>query len=197
MVQSKHTPPKKPEIKIEKKPSVFFKEKPIVINITNIEGDESFDESFTVFMRPLKIKEIPILNRITHLQEKDANDEQAAMMLISLAVGTLDVTSEELPMSASGGIVAKFIEYNFPKDENTEAAIEKAKKSKNNIDDCIAFLIEHNHIYSDILEYPIPHFNGFVSILAEKLGTKKKPMNAADAFRKLNIPVKPRSEASK
>jgi hypothetical protein len=185
---------KKPDKKTAGKPESlkrvnadFFQELPITINIED--GD-----SFVVFMRPLKIKEIQILNRVAHLQEKNPGDEQAAMMLVSLVINTLNVSGDEIPVGAASGLVSRMIEYNFPRDQKTED-----KKSKKNIKgdliDCFDFLIAQGHRHSDIMEYTISQFNNFIVIIAERLGIKKKPMDAAEAFRKLGLPVKQRNKA--
>ncbi len=153
------------------------------------DGDEY--ESFTVFMRPLKVKEIQVLNRVTYLQDIDANDQQAAMMLVSLAVRTLNVSSDEVPSAAASGLVGKMIEYNFPKIDNGPG---KKKSKKGGLIDCLDFLILHNHKYSEIMEYPIPLFNDFINTIAERTGAKKKPMDAREAFGKLGIPVRNRGD---
>ena len=157
-----------------------------------MEDDDGNDESFTVFMRPLKVKEIQILNRVTHLQDIDANDQQAAMMLVSLAVRTLNVSSDEMPSAAASGLVGKMIEYNFPKIGNGPG--KKKSKKGGGLIECLDFLITHNHKYSEIMEYPIPLFNNFITTISERLGIKKKPMDAREAFGKLGIPVRNRGD---
>jgi hypothetical protein len=175
--------------KPERKSVDFFQELPITINI---EGSDSF----IVFMRPLKIKEIQILNRVAHLQEKNPSDEQAAMMLVSLAVNTLNVSGSEMPVETTSGLVAQMIKYNFPQDQKTKD--KKLKEdTKGDLIDCFDFLLLHGHKYSDIMEYTILQFNDFITILAERLGLKKKPMDAAQAFRKLGLPVKQRGKTDK
>jgi hypothetical protein len=202
MVQNKHTPSerkptkeeegKKPELKaVSKTNSDFFEELPIYINMDKYKGETSF----TVFMRPLKIKEIQILNRVTYLQEKDADSEQAAMILVNLAVRTLNVSASEMPVGTTSGLIHKLIEFNFPKNSDTSDEEDKSKSEpKNSLVDCFGFLITHGHCYNDIMEYPIPLFNDFIIVIAERLGIKKKPMDARAAFQKLGIPIKQRTE---
>ena len=168
----------------------FFDEYPILINMDEVEGAESF----YVFMRPMRVEEIQILNRITYLQEKNKYCEQASFMLVSLMVNTLDVTGEEVPVEATSGLVAKMIEYNFPPDmtDPTKTTKKKAVNKKDGLIDCFDFLVAHNHNYSEIMKYPIPVFNDFINTIAERLGINKKPEDAAAAFRKLGIPINPR-----
>jgi len=167
----------------------FFDE--MRIKITLPEG-----QSFTVFMRPLKVKEISILNRITYLQEKNVDDEQAAMMLIKLVVDTTSHTSKEIPQIAIEGLIKNFIEFNFPKDK----PVKKVKKKTETVGiiDCIDFLISIGHTYSDIMEYHIPQFNAFIETASIRLGHKKKPVtikrpvSTEEALRQNGIMVKPR-----
>lgn len=162
----------------------FFDEKPILISIPGF-------DTFTIFMRPLKVREIPLLNRITYLQEKDPSDQQAALMLVLLAVSTTNVSKNDLPGGAAGGLVRYFIEYNFPKDENIEPP---SSKKKGGMAECFDFLISNGHIYSDIMDYPVKHFNKLVDVASIRLGLKKEPMDAVKAFGKLGIPVLPRNQ---
>ncbi len=165
----------------------FFDEYPILINMDDVEGVESF----TVFMRPLKIKEIQILNRVTYLQEKDENSEQAKDILISLVVNTLNVSGSEIPVEATSGLISQMISFNFPKDKDDEDE-NKSNSKKDSLIDCFDFLIKNGHNYRDIMEYPIPLFNNFIITIAERLGIKQKPIDARVAFGKLGIPIKPR-----
>jgi hypothetical protein len=174
----------------------FFDEYPILINMDEYnesrpEADQI--ESYTIFMRPLIVEELQILNRVTHLQEKNQESEQAALMLVSLMVDTLDVTAEEVPVEATSGLVAKMIEYNFPPDmTGPDKEVKKKSTGKDGLIDCFDFLIANGHSYSEILGYPVPVFNNFIVVIAERLGIKKKPEDAAAAFRKLGLPINPR-----
>ncbi|MEE9356235.1 MAG: hypothetical protein V3U75_11650 [Methylococcaceae bacterium] len=170
----------------------FFEELPIPINI---EGGKSF----LVFMRLLKVKEIPILNRIVYMQERDPNSEQAAVMLISLAASTLNVSSDEVPIEASSGLVKNMINFNFPEkekapDDNPDKPKKDKSKKKDGLINCIDFLISNGHNYGDIMEYPVRVFDHFIVTVAERLGVKQKPVDPAEAFRKLGLKVKPRGD---
>lgn len=176
----------------------FFDELPIFMNMDEYnenrpEADQV--ESFYIFMRPMRVEEIQILNRVTYLQEKNKECEQAGLMLVSLMVDTLDVTAEEVPVEATSGLVAKMIEYNFPQDMTDPDEVAKKKPTgKDGLIDCFDFLISHGHTYSEIMIYPVPVFNNFIIAIAERLGIKKKPVDAATAFRKLGIPINPRGK---
>jgi hypothetical protein len=182
----KKTPPEPIRENVE-----FFEELPIPINI---EGGESF----IVFMRLLKVKEIPILNRIVYMQERDPESQQAAVMLISLAASTLNVPSDEMPVEASSGLVKNMINFNFPKkeetpDDNPDDKPKKDKpKTKDGLINCMDFLIANGHTYHDIMEYPVKVFDNFIVTVAERIGLKQKMVDPAAAFRKLGLPVKPR-----
>jgi len=181
---------KAPVEKLIRQDVEFFEELPIPINMADGTG-------FIVFMRLLKVKEINILNRIVYMQEQDPNSEQAAVMLISLAAGTLNVSSDEIPVEASSGLVKYMIEFNFPEKDST---LDKKKndipgtklKEKDGLINCIDFLIANGHSYSDIINYPVKVFDSFIITIAERLGIKQKPTDPAAAFRKLGLPVKPR-----
>lgn len=175
----------------------FFDEYPIFLNMDEYNSGRPEDEhvdSFTVFMRPLMVGEIQILNRITYLQEKNPDCDQASFLLVNLMVDTLDVTGEEVPVEATSGLVDKMIEYNFPEDMTApdKEVEKKPKPTSDGLVSCFDFLITHGHDYSEILKYPIPLFNNFITTIAKRLGISKKPEDAAAAFRKLGIPVRPR-----
>ena len=177
----------------------FFDELPIFLNMDEYnEGRKEAEQipSFTVFMRPLIVEELQVLNRVTYLQEKNKECEQAAFILVRLMVETLSVSGEEVPVEATGGLVAKMIEYNFPPDM-TKPDKEVKKKDptgKDGLIDCFDFLITHGHSYSEILLYPVPVFNNFIIVISERLGIKKKPEDAAAAFRKLGLPITKRGD---
>lgn len=182
----KKTPPEPIREEVE-----FFEELPIPINI---EGGKNF----VVFMRLLKVKEIPILNRIVYMQERDPNSEQAAVMLILLAGSTLNLPIDEIPVEASSGLVKHMISFNFPEkkkdpDDKTDDKSKKdTQKKKDGLVKCMDFLISNGHKYSDIMEYPVKIFDNFIITVAERLGCKPKVTDPAEAFRKLGLPVKPR-----
>ncbi|MCK5128154.1 MAG: hypothetical protein KAR42_18000 [candidate division Zixibacteria bacterium] len=195
-VQPKSDDKKKPPVAVVPESIDFFEELPIPINI---EGGKNF----MVFMRLLKVKEIPILNRIVYMQERDPNSEQAAIMLISLAASTLNVSSDEVPVEASSGLVKNMISFNFPKkdeppDDKPDDKPKKDKqKNKNGLVNCIDFLIANGHKYGDIMEYTVKVFDNFIVTIADRLGDKQKPTDPAEAFRKLGLKVKPRGDKNK
>ncbi len=171
---------------------IFFYEKPLTINIED-EG------SFVVFMRPLKVKDIQVLNRITHLQTIDPEDSQAASMLIGLMTSTLSIPGDELPAEATSDLITYFLQLNFPPEE-TKTAEEKTKeltKKKQGIAECVDFLTKQGHEYNDILNFTIPQFKKLIEVAAIRLGIKKEAMSPEDAFRKLGIPVRPRTPKDK
>jgi len=164
----------------------FFEELPIPISTED-------GESIIVFMRPLKVKEIPILNRIIYLQERDTNSEQAIKMLVLLAANTLSVSNNEIPTEIHNELVQHMIEFNFPKkDDNPEKKPNNKQEEKDGLINCFDFLIANGHSYSDIMNYPVKIFNNFIIVTMERLGIKQKPIDPATAFRKLGLPVKPR-----
>ncbi len=169
----------------------FFYEKPITINI---EGEKSF----TVFMQPLKIKDIPVLNRIIFLQERDPDDIQATSMLIGLMRSTLSMSGSELPVGATSELITYFLGLNFPyagesEDKENSEREDLKKKTKQGVADCVDFLSRQGHSYTDIQEYTIPQFKSFIDIAAERLGLKKPTISAEEAFKRLGIPIRPRS----
>jgi hypothetical protein len=169
---------------------IFFAEKPIFINLEDIEGEDSF----YVFMRPLKVKEIPILNRITYLQTINPEDEQAGIMLMNLMVDCLNVTSEEIPASATSGLIQHLIKYNFPKKDESKNTSENKKKNKNKLVNCFDFLITNGHTESDIMEYPINRFDDYINVVATRLGIKKEPVSAEVALKKIGLPFRSRGK---
>lgn len=189
----------------------FFEER--VIPITFHDEATGHTDKFTVFMRPVKVKELSILNRIAYLQEINPEDQQAASMLVTLVTDTLSMDSAEIPVEAISGLIDNFIEFNFPKPpepkeyvpgENQrreelrkkKKAKEKAKGGDKALIECFDFLISQGHRYDEIMEYTVKQFTDFLSTAQERLGIKKRPMDTAVAFTKLGIPIKPKPEGA-
>jgi hypothetical protein len=173
----------------------LFQSKPISINVIMEDTGETI--SFVVFMRPLKVKDIEGLNHITHLQEINPADEQAAMMLVNIMTSTLSMPNDELPIGATDRLITHFIEYNFPKDPDEKKTPDPKKDINDSLVNCFDFLISTGHKYNEIMEYPIPLFNSFVDVAAERLGLKKQTIDPAAAFRKLGLPIKSRADHKK
>ncbi len=167
----------------------FFQELPVTINVEGM-------KPYTLFMRPLKVKEVQILNRVTYLQEKDPDSEQAGVILLRLMIGTLSVGPDELPAEATSGLITQMIKYNFPDNDNTDSP-DNSNQDKKKINTkggtglikCFDFLISNGHSYNNIMNYPIPIFNDFVDTVATRLGLKKEPLDPAAAFQKLGLPI--------
>jgi hypothetical protein len=177
--------------------SEFFKEMPLSISIEMEDTGEK--SSFVVFMQPLKVKDIAILNRIAYLQEKDEQDKQASMMLVSLMTSTLSLDSDQIPIEATEQLIKYFIEYNFTNNNKKDDDIPGPKHENINegLLQCIDFLISNGHRYADIMEYPITLLNDFVDTAAERLGLKKKTIDPAQAFRQLGLTIRPRNSQVK
>ncbi len=176
-------PGTKPDTKPDTTTQSFFHELPITIEIEN-------QASLIIFMRPLLIKEIQVLNRVTYLQERDSDSDQAALLLINLMTSTLNIPADELPAEAIEGLIIQMIKFNFPESKNKAKTSDQTKNKQSKSDglvECFDFLISNGHNYPDILNYPILQFNQFIVTIAERLGIKKKPIPATEGLQKLGI----------
>jgi hypothetical protein len=166
----------------------FFAEKHIVI--TDAEG-----ERLEFFMRPIKIKELPIINRISVLAESEGTEEFTTPMLLSLMIDCLSIDGANVPGDATDDLIKTFIDYNFPKPDETktqESKRSKTKKDPEPISFFIDFLVNQGHSVSDIKEFTMSQFNELIMKAGERLNPKSKVMDPLEAFAKMGIPIRKR-----
>ncbi len=166
----------------------FFQEKQIVIN--NAEG-----EKLEFFMRPIKIKELQIINRIAMLSEGSIAEEFSTPLLLSLMLDCLSIDGKNIPVEATETLVSTFLEYNFPdigKDtfEESDRSQTKKKNAEEPLSFYIDFLINQGHTVSDIMEMTLPQFNELVLKAGERLCPEKKVLDPLTVFRKMGIPIR-------
>jgi hypothetical protein len=160
----------------------FFEEKQI--SIENGDG-----QVVTFFMRPIKIKELPIINRVSKLAEESDSEEFTTPLLLSLMLDCLSIGGENIPVSATQDLVNTFIEYNFPKpDEANET--KKLKKKTEPLSFYIDFLVSVGHSVPDIMEMTLSQFNELIMKAGERLNPSLKIQDPIDVFRKLKIPIR-------
>jgi hypothetical protein len=169
----------------------YFQEKQI--SITDAEG-----EKLDFFMRPLKIKELQIIQRVSVLAESDDSDEFTTPLLLSLVIGCLSIDGEFVPGEATEELINTFIEYNFP---DTKKKFEESDRSKTKkktdkkaepLSFFIDFLVNQGHSVSDIMEMTMPQFNELIVKAGERLSPSTKQMDPLVAFRKMGIPIRNR-----
>ncbi len=169
----------------------FFEEKKITI--INTEG-----EKVTFFMRPIKIKELKVINRVSALAENADAEEFTTPLMLSLMLDCLSIDGKNIPISTTEKMIDTFIDYNFPdikdekKFEESDRSTTKKKKEVEPLSFFIDFLVNQGHIVSDIMEMTMPQFNEFVVKAGERLNPKLKIMDPLEAFRKMGIPIRKR-----
>lgn len=163
----------------------FFDEKHITI--TNAEG-----EKLEFFMRPIKIKELAVINRVSVIAEDGNAEEFSTPLLLSLMLDCLSIDGKNIPVTATEKLIATFIDYNFPEIDKFEESDRSTTKKKKDepLSFYIDFLINQGHTVSDIMEYTIPQFNELIQKASERLCPEKKVMNPLEAFRKMGIPIR-------
>lgn len=167
----------------------FFAEKHIVI--TDAEG-----QRLEFFMRPIKIKELPVINRISVLAEQEGTEEFTTPLLLSLMIGCLSIDGSNIPVDATDDLVNTFIEYNFPKPDETktqESDRSKTKKKAEPLSFFIDFLVNQGHSISDIMEMTLSQFNELITKAGERLSPTSKAMDPLEAFAKMGIPIRKRA----
>ncbi len=167
----------------------FFAEKQI--SITNAEG-----EKLEFFMRPLKIKELQVVHRVSLLAENENSDEFTTPLLLSLVIGCLSIDGNLVPAEATEDLINTFIDYNFPdskkKFEESDRSATKETKEPEPISFFIDFLVNQGHTVSDIMEMTMLQFNELIIKAGERLSPSTKKMEPLVAFRKMGLPIRPR-----
>jgi hypothetical protein len=168
----------------------FFEEKQITLTTKS-------GVSLEIFMRPIKMKELQVVNRVTALARND-DEEFLTPMLLSLMIGTLSVDSEKIPSSATEGLMKTFVDFNFPDLEDPDdpnASKDDEKKEIKPLSFYIDFLVNQGHTFSDIMEMTMIQFNELVQAAADRLTPEdKKVLNPAEAFRRMGIPIRNRGK---
>lgn len=166
----------------------YFKEKHIVI------GNDA-GETIEFFMRPIKIKELKIINRVSVLAQASGSDEFTMPLLIELLNSTLSIDAEKIPVSASRGLVNAFMEFNFPEaktgDGETIKTTDKSiKKKLKELSFWIDFLATQNYSIADIMELTVLQFNELIKAAGDRLCPEKKIQDPEAVFRKIGIPIR-------
>lgn len=169
----------------------YFQEKQVTI--TNTEG-----EKLDFFMRPLRVKELQIIQRVSLLAENKDSDEFTTPLLLSLVIDCLSIDGNFVPVEATEELINTFVEYNFPepKEEFEESDRSKTKKEKKTepLSFFIDFLVNQGHIVSDIMEMTMPQFNELIVKAGERLSPSSKQMDPLEAFKKMGIPIRNRGK---
>ncbi len=167
----------------------YFQEKQI--SITDTEG-----EKLDFFMRPLRIKELQVIQRVSLLAENKSSDEFTTPLLLSLVIDCLSIDGKFVPVEATEELITTFIEYNFPDTkeefEESDRSTTKKKKKTEPISFFIDFLVNQGHTVSDIMEMTMPQFNELIVKAGERLNPKTKIMDPIEAFRQMGIPIRNR-----
>jgi hypothetical protein len=169
----------------------YFQEKQI--SITDADG-----EKLELFMRPLKIKELQIIQRVSKLAESEDSDEFTTPLLLSLVIDCLSINGHLVPVDATEDLINTFIEYNFPdtkkkfEESDRSATKKKTEKVTEPLSFFIDFLVNQGHTVSDIMEMTMPQFNELIMKAGERLSPSTKKMDPLVAFRKMGIPIRNR-----
>lgn len=166
----------------------FFEEKLIVI------GNDA-GQKLEIFMRPIKIKEFKLINRIGKLAEGNNSAEFIDPILLELVSNSLSIDTSKIPVAAVQGLISKYLEFNFPEAEEDKTTDEKLKKVKKKIKRMafyIDFLVTQGHNVPDIMELTVVQFNDLIKAAAERINPEKEVMDPAEAFRKMGIPIRDR-----
>ena len=168
----------------------YFAETVIRLEIAGRSKDEAV---LVLRMRPLKVKEIPLLLRLAGASRATAGDLAGFVEFIDLLAGTVDGEIKGLHRDALDGLIGAFEKLNFPKGVEKPSAPDKPPKpfDEKEFARQIEFLIHQGHSFSEIEDYTLPRLRLFVELATERLtGKIKKKVNPLDALRGLGIPVR-------
>lgn len=163
----------------------FFEEKQI--SVKNADG-----EVVEFFMRPIKIKELPVIYRVSALAEQDDSEEFTTPLLLSLMLDCLSIDGSNIPAETAQELINTFIEYNFPKDEMRESDRSATKKKPEPLSFYLDFLVHQGHTLSDVMEMNLLQFNELIKRAGERLNPSSKIQDPLDVFRQLKIPIRKR-----
>ncbi len=170
----------------------FFEEKHISLS------DEA-GNSIEFFMRPLKVKEMHVVCRISKFYEDGKSHDYVTPLLLGLIIDTISIPGPKIPLGATEKLIDYFMEDNFtPEEEPGGEGPAAAKKEEiKPLSFYFDLLISQGHNYFEILDYPIPLFNDFLIALCDRLTGNKKPMDPLAAFRRMGIPIENRNNGKK
>jgi hypothetical protein len=164
----------------------FFKEKQITLI-------DSGGEELMFFMRPIKVKELQVIHRISNLAKEKNSDQFTTPMLLALVIDSLSIDAECIPVSASEELIQIYIDYNFPEVKDEEKEKLKKIKDRKELKDLtfyMDFLINQGHSITDIMEMTLPQFSDFIEAAANRINPPKKVLDPLTAFRQMGIPIR-------
>lgn len=171
--------------------NTFFDEQQL--SISNKDG-----ETLEFFMRPLKIKELKVIRRISFLAESGGAEEFTTPLLLTLMIGCFSIDSRYIPRESAEKLINTFIDYNFPKVKEFEESDRSATKKKQEkkiskpLSFYIDFLVNQGYSFHDVMEMTLPQFNELIIKAGERLCPSSKVMDPLEAFTKMGIPIRNR-----
>ncbi|MCP4254124.1 MAG: hypothetical protein GY775_12085 [Candidatus Scalindua sp.] len=171
--------------------NTYFAEKQIIIK-------NKIGEEVKFFMRPIKVKELKIINRVNALAENADAEEFTTPLLLSLMLDCLSIEGSNIPVSATKELIDTFIGYNFPeikeekKFEESDRSKTKKKKKVEPLSFFIDFLVNQGHTVAGIMEMTLPQFNELCEKAGERLHPEAKVMDPLEAFKKMGLPIRKR-----
>lgn len=158
----------------------FFEEKEIEIEV---EGGGKL----TLFMRPLKIREIPLAMRVSELRESGTEENEYLPYLIELLENSISKEIRKFPSSTLNELIEIYIDFNFAKLES----VKKNRKSVYESDLAVMFdfLIQSGHSFGDIQEYTITQFKLFFDVAYHRV-MKIQKGNPKDILKKMGVTEK-------
>jgi hypothetical protein len=169
----------------------YFQEKQITI--TDADGAK-----LKFFMRPIKIKEMQIINRISVLAKEQDGEEFTTPMLLALVIDCLSLDGRCVPVEATNQMINHFIDFNFPDSNETTKTTEsdrsKTKKKSEPLSFFIDFLVNQGHTVSDIMEMTLPQFNELIIKAGERLNPASKVRDPLEVFKSMGLPIRKRGD---
>ncbi len=146
---------------MQDKEDEFFIEKTIVLELDG-------GETLRLFMRPLKVKEIPLTCRVSKMQQERLSEAEQLPHLIQLVQETIDTNIEGLPFSVLDHLVGVLFDFNFS-DESNKKPKKRSVPAPSELAIAFDFLICQGHTFTDILEYTLPQVRLFQTVAAERI----------------------------
>jgi len=151
-------------------------------------------------MRPIKIKELNIINRVGALATSPDAEEYTTALLLSLMIDCLSIDKRAIPATTVDKLMETFISYNFPEDkkefEESERSVTKSSGEARPLSFYIDFLVNQGHTVSDIMEMTMIQFNELVLRAGERLNPEKKVLDPMVAFKKMGLPIRSRGKTN-
>lgn len=141
------------------------------------------DGEVELYMRYLKVRELPELFRIIAIEDYDRK------MIASIALVKRVAEIDDLPHDALSAVFDAFKKMNLPDPAGTGEEASDEASAVDNFTWAFDFMISQGHSIDTIMEYPLPRYRRLLEAATDRVFGKKKEQDPLTFFQKMGIPV--------